>query len=132
MQKKILTWFLILSGLIQVFYFGCSHLFFPVWYLQSAGINTSVSNLGDILMLMHEIGVLAAALGVATLLAAADPIKNFTVIILMYVVSIGSMLTSIYHILFKGAASGEWGTVAIIAIQVAILTVLYPWKELKR
>lgn len=110
---------------------GLSHLFFPQWYLQSVGMKTLAANPGDVLIFMNEIGVLTVGIGIATILAAFNTVKNIAIIIVLYIISFGSILTSLYHILYKGMASGEWMTVIIIAIQLIILTVLYPWKELR-
>lgn len=131
-KSKILKWFLILSGIIQICYWGLSHIFFPQWYLQSVGMYSLALNPGDTLIFMNEIGVLTIGLGLATILAAYNPIKNIAIIIVLYVISTGSILTSVYHILLKGIAHGEWVTVIIIGSQLIILTALYPWKELKK
>ena len=131
LKRDILKWFLILSGIIQICYWGLSHLFFPQWYLQSVGMNALAVNPGETLIFMNEIGVLTFGIGIATIIAAFNPVKNIAIIIVLYIISIGSILTSLYHILFKGIASGEWMTVIIISIQLIILTALYPWKELK-
>jgi hypothetical protein len=128
---KVLKWVLILSGLFQIGYYGISHLFFPLWYLRSVGIDVAAANLEETFLFLHEIGVLAIGIGVATILAANNPIKNIAIIVTLYVISVGSMLTSSYHILFKGTAGGEWMTVAIIAAQVIIVTLLYPWEDLR-
>jgi hypothetical protein len=131
LKSTILKWFLILSGIIQICYWSLSHLFFPQWYLHSVGMNTLAANPGDVLIFMHEIGILTVGIGIATILAAFNPVKNIAIIIVLYIISFGSILISLYHILYKGIAGGEWMTVIIIAIQLIILTVLYPWKELK-
>jgi len=132
LKSKILKWFLILSGIIQICYWGLSHLFFPHWYLQSVGMQTLASNPGNVLIFMHEIGILTIGIGLATILTAFNPVKNIVIIVALYVISIGSIMTSLYHILYKGVATGEWMTVIIISVQLIILSVLYPWKELKR
>ena len=92
-------------------------------------MNELAKNPGPILIFMHEIGVLTLGIGVATMLAAKDQIRNFAIILMLYVVSLGSIGTSLYHILFFHVASGEWTTIAVIALQLAILTFLYPWKN---
>lgn len=130
-KNIVLKWFLILSGIIQLCYWGFSHLFFPQWYLKSVGMDALAANPGGTLIFMHEIGVLTVGIGIATILAAFNPVKNISIIIVLYLISTGSILTSLYHIMFKGTASGEWMTVIIISIQLIILTALYPWKELK-
>jgi len=129
--KRIsLKWFLILSGTIQICYFGIIHLFYPRFYLRSVGINFSGENLDKALLFINEIGVLAIGVGVATILAAVNPLKNIAIIISLYIVGLGSMIISSYHILFKGISSGEWLTVTTIGVQMLIVTLLYPWKEL--
>jgi hypothetical protein len=69
---------------------------------------------------------------IATLLAAFNPVKNIAIIITLYVVSLGSIAVSAYHIVFNNTASGEWMTIAVISAQLIIVTILYPWKELRR
>jgi hypothetical protein len=131
LKNTILKWFLIVSGVIQICYWGISHLFFPQWYLHSVGMNTLAAKPGDVLIFMNEIGILTIGLGIATILAAFNPVKNIVIIIVLYVTSFGSIFTSLYHILYKGVAGGEWTTVFIILVQLILLTILYPWKELK-
>lgn len=126
-----LMWLLRLSAIFQVGYWGLSHLFFPSWYLRSIGLVELAADPGPTLLFMHEIGVLALGIGLVAWLAAGDVVKNFAVIVMLYVVGLGSAATSLYHILFQGMASGEWVTVAVIVIQLVLLTVLYPWKALR-
>lgn len=130
-KYRVLVWLLRLSAIFQIGYWGLSHLFFPGWYLRSIGLTGLVANPGPTLLFMHEIGVLTLGVGLVTWLAAGDVVKNFAVIVMLYVVGVGSIATSLYHILFQGMASGEWVTVAVIVIQLALLTALYPWKVLR-
>jgi len=131
LKSTLLKWFLIVSGVIQICYWGISHLFFPQWYLHSVGMNALAENPGDVLIFMNEIGILTIGLGIATILVSFNPVKNIAIIIVLYLISFGSMVTSLYHILYKSTGGGEWMTVFIILIQLIILTILYPWKELK-
>jgi hypothetical protein len=128
----LLKWFLKLSAISQIGYWGFSHLFFPGWYLRSIGLNELAANPGSSLLFIHEIGILTLGIGIATWLAANDPIKNIAIIVMLYVVSLGSIATSLFHIFYHKVAAGEWTTVMIISVQVVILTVLYPWRELRK
>jgi hypothetical protein len=125
-------WLLNLSAIFQIVYWGLSHLFFPGWYLRSIGLAELAADPGPTLLFIHEIGVLALGIGLVTWPAADDVIKNFAVIVMLYVVGLGSVATLLYHILFQSTASGEWVTVAVLVIQLVLLTVLYPWKELRK
>ncbi len=127
----ILRWFLVLSGISQIGYWGLSHLFFPKWYLSSVGMIELAKNPGPSLIFMNEIGVLTLGVGFATVLAAKDPVKNLAIILMLYMISIGSIGTSLYHIVVNHTASGEWATVVIISVQLIILTMVYPWNEIK-
>jgi hypothetical protein len=131
-KAVVLKWLLIISGVVQICYWGISHLFFPQWYLRSVGMNDLAVNPGGSLIFLHEIGVLAVGMGIATILAARDPVKNIAIIAVLYVAGIGSVLTSLYHILFGGIASGEWVTVGVITVQLILLTFFYPWDSLNR
>jgi hypothetical protein len=131
-KTLLLKWLLVLGGVVQIVYWGISHLFFPGWYLESIGMKALASDPGEVLIFLHEIGVLAVGFGIATILAARDPVKHFAIIVVLYVVGVGSVLTSLYHILFQGMASGEWATVVLITIQLVLLTILYPWSAVKR
>jgi hypothetical protein len=130
-KNAVLRWFLLLSGISQIGYWSLSHLFFPKWYLQSVGMVELAKNPGPALIFMHEIGILTLGIGLVTMLAAKDPVKNFAVIVMLYVVSVGSVATSLYHILVNHTASGEWATVVIISVQLVILTALYPWNKIR-
>jgi hypothetical protein len=131
-KALILKWLLVLGGAVQIVYWGISHLFFPQWYLRSIGMNDLAANPGGSLIFLHEIGVLAVGMGIATILAARDPVKNIAIIAVLYIAGIGSVLTSLYHILFGGMSSGEWVTVGVITVQLILLTFFYPWDSLNR
>ena len=131
MKGTILKIFLIISGLFQIAYWGISHLFFPQWYLKSVGLVALAANPGTTIAFMNEIGTLTIGMGVATILAAINPVKNFVVIIMLYMVAAGSIAVSMSHIASGTMASGEWTTVVVIAVQLLLLSILYPWSELK-
>jgi len=129
-KSIFLKWFLLLSGVSQIGYWSLSHLFFPRWYLKSVGMNDLAANPGPVLIFMNEIGILTLGIGLATILAARDPIKNFSIILMLYVVSIGSVSTSLYHIVVNHNATGEWTTIIVIMVQLIVVTALFPWKKL--
>lgn len=131
-KSNVLKWLLRLSAVLQVGYWSLSHLFWPSWYLRSVGMVELAANPGKSLIFIHEIGILTLGIGVATWLAARDPIRHLSIIILLYIVGLGSIAVSLYHILSQGTASGEWLTVGIISTQMVLLTVLYPWKDILR
>jgi hypothetical protein len=131
MKEILLKWFLRFSGLVQIGYWGASHLFFPQWYLRSVGLNALAENPGSVTVFLNEIGVLTIGLGTATILASFDPVRNFAVIIVLYLVAVGSMLVSLYHISSGSMAAGEWITIAIIFVQTVILSLLFPWSRLR-
>ncbi len=131
-KKGILKWLLILSGIFQIAYWGISHLFFPQWYLQSIGLNDLAVNPGPTTVFLNEIGILAIGTGIASILAAFDPIKNLAIIIVLYVNGVGSIFVSLYNILIGKMTSGEWTTIIVILIQIILLSILYPWNELKK
>ncbi len=128
----ILKVLLIIAGIIQIGYWGISHLFFPQWYLQSVGLTTLAVNPGSTVVFLNEIGVLAIGMGLASILASIDPIKNFAIIIVLYIDGVGSMFVSFYHIMVGNMASGEWLTIIIIAVQMILLSILFPWSDLHK
>jgi hypothetical protein len=130
-RSGILKILLIVSGIIQIGYWGISHLFFPQWYLQSVGLTALALNPGSTVVFLNEIGVLAIGMGLASILSSCDPIKNFAIIIVLYVDGIGSMSVSLYHIMVGNMATGEWITIILIAIQLLLLSIFYPWSELR-
>ncbi len=132
MKEKALKWFLIISGLIQICYWGISHLFFPQWYLRSIGLVDLAENPGTTIIFLNEIGVLTTGLGLATIIAALNPVRYFPLIAVLYLVAIGSMAVSVYHITTGNMVAGEWTTVIVLAIQIMILTLLYPWPKLRK
>jgi hypothetical protein len=131
-KNAILKILLIVAGLFQIGYWGVSHLFFPEWYLQSVGLSTLALNPGSTIVFLNEIGVLAIGMGLASILASYDPIKNFAIIVVLYVDGIGSMMVSLYHIMAGSMAKGEWITIILIAVQIILLSIFYPWSELQR
>ena len=80
------------------------------------------------ILLVNEIGVMALAAGVVTLLASFNPVKNFNIIILLILMGLGSMGVTLYHILVR-QASQEWGHIITVLAQLVVLAILYPWKE---
>jgi len=80
---------------------------------------------------MHEIGVLSLGMALATWLLARDPIRNGILIFVLYFVALGSAGLSAYHILTSNLPPGEWFTVISIFVQLAMVSWLYPWKELR-
>jgi hypothetical protein len=129
-KTLLLKWFLIISGVIQLAYWGLSHLFYPAWYLRSVGMNELAANPGETVIFLNEIGVLTIGVAVATILAAFNPIKNFAIIISLIVISLGSIATSLYGILYRNMAHGEWTTVIVLGVQLIILFFLYPWNKI--
>jgi hypothetical protein len=130
MKPKLLKIFLLLSGSIQICYWGISHLFFPEWYLRSAGLTALAENPGSTIVFLNEIGILTIGLGTATILASLNPIRNSALIISLYITALGSISVSLYHIQIGTMAAGEWTTVIVIGIQVILLSLLYPWNKL--
>ncbi len=130
-KKRLLKYLLILSGIFQIGYWGVSHLFFPQWYLQSVGLTELAANPGSTTVFLNEIGILTIGTGIAAILAAFNPIKNFAIIIVLYINAVGSIFVSLYNILIGKMASGEWITIIVILIQVILLSILYPWHELR-
>jgi len=65
----------------------------------------------------------------ASWLAASNPVKNKVVIQMLYIVGIGSILVFLYHIIFQDYSSRVWFNVIFVAVELILLTALYPWKE---
>lgn len=57
--------------------------------------------------------------------------KKFGIVLVLYVVGIGSIFSSVYHIYTKLIGPGEWVTIMAVTVQLILVTILYPWKELK-
>jgi uncharacterized membrane protein len=131
-KQGILRILLIVSGVFQIGYWGISHLFFPKWYLQSVGLADLSLNPGSTVVFLNEIGILAVGMGLATILASFDPVKNIAIIIVLYIVGIGSIMVSLIHIIMGNMASGEWITIILLSIQIILLSILYPWTELRK
>lgn len=130
-RSGLLKYLLIFSGIFQIGYWGVSHLFFPQWYLQSVGLTDLAANPGSTTVFLNEIGILTIGTGIASILAAFNPIKNIAIIVVLYINAIGSIFVSLYNMLIGKMASGEWITVVVILIQVILLSILYPWSDLQ-
>lgn len=131
MRLIILKIFLRLSALFQILYWSLSHIFFPKWYLNSIGVTNLDIHKGFALLTMNKIGILTFGIAIATFWAASDPIKNFAIIIMIYIISIGSILVSAYHLIMKSFTGYECLTIIIIFIQLFLITILYPWQKLR-
>ena len=131
-KPLLLRLLLIVGGAIQIIYWGISHILFPEWYLQSVGLVDLSRNPGSTTVFLNEIGVLTIGTGVASILAALNPIGSIYIIIMLYINGIGSIIVSLYNIIIGKMTSGEWTTIIIIIVQMILLTILYPWKELNK
>ncbi len=131
-KSLFLKLLLVIGGAVQIIYWGISHILFPEWYLQSVGLVELSRNPGSATVFLNEIGVLTIGSGVASILAALNPGANIFIIIMLYINGIGSIIVSLYNIIIGKMTSGEWTTIIIISIQMLLLTILYPWKELNR
>ncbi len=131
-KSFLLKLLLVIGGAVQIIYWGLSHILFPEWYLQSVGLVDLSRNPGSTTVFLNEIGVLTIGSGVASILAALNPRANIYIIIMLYINGIGSIIVSFYNIIIGKMTSGEWTTIIIISIQMILLTILYPWKELKK
>lgn len=123
---KILKIFLRISAVATALGWGFSHLFFPEWYYGIIGVAGIDFAQGFVAIAMDIIGVLTLGIAAATWLAAADPARNKAILQMLYAAGLGAMAVFSYHILFRDFSSGEWINVVFIAVQLIILTVLYP------
>ena len=127
-----LRWVLRIVAVFQALFWGATHFFFPAWYLRSIGADGARAADPLVLLFMNEIGVLVLGVAIATWIAATDPVRHVALIAVLYAVGAGSVLVSLWHVLVKGFAFGEWTTIVAIAAQLAIVTALYPWSRLRR
>lgn len=104
-------------------------MFFPAWYLTNiAGKNPSLLSPQNLLV-TQEIGVSVIALSLATFITASQPVRHYPVILMNYVVGLGSVVVTLYHI-SRSTGAQEWSHVATVLLMLAVLTALYPWREL--
>jgi hypothetical protein len=132
MKATALKWFLRAAAAFQLLYWGVSHLFFPSWYLDSIGLHELARAPGPAVIFLNEIGVLTIGMAVATWILSLDPVRHFGIVPVLYVVAVGSVLSSLYHISTGLIGTAEWVTVLALVLQIAVVTALYPWRERKR
>ena len=125
-----LRWVLRLVAIFQALFWSATHLFFPAWYLRSIGADVTRADDPLVLLFMNEIGVLVLGLAIATWIAASDPLRHVALILVLMAVGVGSVCVSLWHVLVKGFAFGEWTTIVAIGIQLGVVTALYPWSRL--
>lgn len=128
-KTEALKIFLRLSAVFQFFWWGLSHLFYPKLYYDIIGIKDIDVTGGLALAATNEIGILALGIAWATWLLASEPVKNKAIIKVIYFVSIGSIAVFSYHMLFNGFPKGWLINTFLIVLQLAVITILYPWKE---
>jgi hypothetical protein len=131
-RLTLLRWVLRLVAVFQALFWGTTHLLFPAWYLRSIGADPARAADPLVLLFMNEIGVLVMGLAVATWIAASDPVRHVALVVVLYAVGVGSVAVSLWHVLVKGFAFGEWSTIVAIAAQLVIVSILYPWRRLRR
>ena len=130
LKTLILKWYLRVFALIQFCLWGLTHTFFPKWYaIEIAKKDPSIIT-NDTILMINEIGIAVLALSIATWIAASKPVKHFPVILMIYINGIGSIIATLYHILIRQASS-EWSHVFTLFFLLLIMTILYPWKELR-
>ncbi len=127
LRLTVLRWVLRIVAVFQALFWSVTHLFFPAWYLRSIGADEARAQDPLVLLFMNEIGVLVLGVAIATWIAARDPVRHVALIVVLYVIGAGSMVVSLWHVLVKGFAFGEWTTIGAIGAQLAIVTALYPW-----
>lgn len=128
-KDRILTYYLRAISTIQFFLWGLSHIFYPKWYLtEIAGKDPGLLNAQNLLM-VNEIGVSIIGISIATFIAASKPVKYYPIILMNFIIGLGSIGVTLYHILVR-RASQEWGHIFTVLIMLLILAILYPWKEL--
>jgi hypothetical protein len=131
-RLTLLRWILRLVAVFQALFWGLTHLLFPAWYLRSIGADPERAADPLVLLFMNEIGVLVLGLALAVWIAATDPVRHVALILVLYAVGVGSVAVSLWHVLVKGFAFGEWTTIVAIAAQLVVVTLIYPWRRLRR
>lgn len=130
-KASVFKWYLRVVVIIQCALWGITHIFFPDWYMEFiAGSDPKLLSPAHLLAL-NEIGVSIVAVSIATWIASSRPVKYFPVILINYLIGLGSAGVTLYHILVR-RASQEWPHIYTVLIMLTILTVLYPWKELRQ
>jgi hypothetical protein len=130
MRLKALRFVLRLVAVFQAAFWGTTHLFWPAWYLRSIGADAARATDPLVLLFMNEIGVLVLGLAVATWIAASDPVRHVALVLVLCAVGVGSVCVSLWHVLVKGFAFGEWTTIVAIGVQLAVVAGLYPWSRI--
>jgi len=130
-QSKILKLVLRVTAVLMTFWWGLSHLFFPKWFFNIMDVKFEGVDFSHGLtsVAVQTIGVLILGIATASWLAASNPVKNKVVIQMLYIVGIGSILVFLYHIIFQDYPSRVWFNVIFVAVELILLTALYPWKE---
>lgn len=131
-RLTLLRWILRLVAVFQALFWGLTHLLFPAWYLRSIGADPARAADPLVLLFMNEIGVLVLGLALVAWIAATDPVRHVALILVLYAVGVGSVGVSLWHVLVKGFAFGEWTTIVAIAAQLVVVTLMYPWRRLRR
>ena len=127
----LLKLFLVFSGAFQIFFWGASHIFFPKWYLVSvADKDPNLLNV-DTLLWVNEIGVSTIGVGIVTILAAFNPVRHYGIIVLLFILGVGSVSATLVQILVR-QASNEWEFIAMVVVQLTLLALLYPWGALRQ
>ena len=123
----LLPLFLRLLAIVLFFYWGLTHLLKPEWYLVSLmGITDFDPTNGYDMWSVNLIGVLNIAFALTIFRAAGDPVRNKTVLDMIFMVSIGTVIVLVVSILGRGISPTEWWNVGLIVGSMAILWWLYP------
>jgi len=116
-----------LLALVLFFYWGLTHLIYPEWYVVSLmGIaQYDPADVYDVWS-ANLLGVMNIAFAITIWRAAAEPSRFKIIIDMILMVSAGTLIVFVFSLLLRGLSPREWINVALIAVALIVLLILYP------
>lgn len=122
MKHTILKFYLLIMGLVLLFWWPLSHFFYSDWYHQLLGF-APASYDPVFVQIIGACGIMPVLLA---LFSAFDPQKNKGMILILILISLFMGVQYLIFVNTKLMPRGEYINVALCFISAIVLTVLYP------
>lgn len=124
---KALLWSI---GIVDLFYFTASHLFFPLAFFQALGASGPDLDSPFVISQLQLIGTLALGYSLMNFIIATDPERNRTLMALN--LCIGTVFTAIFvggvHI--ETLPAPFLINAMLLLVQIVLVMFLFPWISL--
>ncbi len=124
LRLKLTQRFLLVMGIFLLFWWPLSHWFYPDWYHRLLGFEPG-SYQNNLVKIIGTLGLIPVLL---VFFAAAAPVRNKHMVIVLIAFSLSIAATCVYLIAAGQLPWLEMINVGLSCFAAAFLAVFYPWK----